>query len=106
MKADALNTENAGSGVPVKWNLADADGNSILELAAVVSYGSGVFDCESGVPDTFVVDAERTGNSVLSVGSSGYIFDWDTDKAWAGTCRRLVMALDSGQELTVNFEFK
>jgi hypothetical protein len=35
-----------------------------------------------------------------------YSFNWKTDKAWANSCRVLVLGLKDGQNLSVSFEFK
>lgn len=102
----ALNNERAGSGIPVKWELKDAHGDDILDLSTVVTYGSGVFDCDTGAGPGLVLDVETTGNSVLRFGNNHYIFDWDTQKEWSGTCRRLVIELDSGQQVIADFSFK
>ena len=35
-----------------------------------------------------------------------YSFDWQTDKAWKGTCRTLVVKLADGTVHTAEFQFK
>jgi hypothetical protein len=37
--------------------------------------------------------------------SDRYIYVWKTQKAWAGTCRRLVLKLLDGSEQTADFGF-
>jgi len=35
-----------------------------------------------------------------------YIYKWKTNKAWAGTCRQLIVKLSDGTEHMANFKFK
>ena len=64
------------------------------------------FTCGTNADHDLPIVAETTGNSELRVSSNRYIFDWDTDKDWEGTCRRLVIELDSGQTVVADFFFK
>jgi hypothetical protein len=45
------------------------------------------------------------GSSSLSydAATDRYNYVWKTDKAWAGTCRQLVMKLTDGTEYKANF---
>jgi len=47
------------------------------------------------------------GASVLSYDShtDTYTYVWNTDKAWAATCRQLVVKLRDGSEALANFNF-
>jgi hypothetical protein len=61
--------------------------------------------CDSGA----VHDIEQTvtaGNSSLSYDATTqqYTYVWKTDKAWAGTCRQLLVRLADGTEHRANFK--
>ena len=46
------------------------------------------------------------GGSSLAFDSGQYIYVWKTNKAWAGTCRQLVVKLTDGNEHRATFRFK
>ena len=58
-----------------------------------------------------MADIEQTvtaSNSSLSYNATTqqYTYVWKTDKAWAGTCRQLIVRLVDGTEHRANFKFK
>jgi len=101
----ALNQVKAGSGVPVKFGLG---GDLGLDIFAAGYPSSRKISCDTQA----VIDPiEQT----VAVSSSGlkydattaqYIYSWKTEKAWANTCRQLVIKLKDGSEHPVNFKFK
>jgi uncharacterized repeat protein (TIGR01451 family) len=100
-----LNQVNAGRAIPVKFSLS---GNKGLNIFAPDSPASAQFTCGANDP---VVDIEQTveadANSIsYSGGSDQYNFVWKTDKAWANTCRQLVVVLNDGSTHRANFKFK
>jgi hypothetical protein len=42
----------------------------------------------------------------LVYGGGRYIYSWKTDKAWAGTCRQLIVKLTDGTYHWADFRFK
>jgi hypothetical protein len=99
-----LNAVKAGSAIPVKFGLG---GNQSLSIFAAGYPSSRLIACDSGVPD----DIEQTvtaGGSSLSYDpvSGQYTYVWKTDKAWALTCRQLVVKLVDGTEHVANFKLK
>jgi hypothetical protein len=102
--APVLNSAKAGVGVPVKFSLA---GNQ----------GLGIF--APGYPKSQVIGCDMTNlNSVsetLTAGSSSlqydpatdrYTYVWKTEKAWARTCRKLIVRFNDGTEQIALFKFK
>jgi hypothetical protein len=101
------NTAKAGSAIPVKFSLHG-------------DQGLGVFD--AGYPKSQVVDCSvlSTANadgieSTLSSGASQlsydrtsdqYTYAWKTDKAWAGTCRQLVVRFNDQAHSVYRANFK
>ena len=99
----ALNRAKAGAGVPVKFSLG---GDFGLGIFAEGYPSVSVIQC----PGTTVDSIEET----VAVGSSELVYDPSTDqyvylfktsKAWAGTCRQLVLTFIDGTTRTVDFQF-
>jgi uncharacterized membrane protein len=106
LESTSLNTVKAGSGVPIRFGLGGNRGLQIFQTGYPLSRS---VSCEgtmaSGtVAETVTVTA---GKSALSYDASTnqYIYAWQTDKAWAGSCRELVMRLVDGSEHKLRFKF-
>jgi hypothetical protein len=101
----ATNKAKAGSAIPVKFSLGGDQGLDIFESGYPKS---GTMPCDSSDP---VDDLEQTvtaGSSSLSYDATTdtYTYVWKTDKAWANTCRQLVVKLNDGStEHVANFQF-
>ena len=102
----AYNAAKAGRAIPVKFSL---DGDQGLDIL-VPGYPKSVeIECE--LPDPGAIAFEETetaGRSSLSYDATDeqYIYVWKTDKAWADTCRQLVVLLIDGTYHRANFSFK
>ena len=101
-----VNTVNAGQAIPVKFSLG---GNYGLNIFAAgypasqnVSCGSGGGGSSSPIEETVTA-----GNSSLQYNATNqtYTYVWKTDKAWAGTCRQLLVKLIDGTEHIALFQF-
>ena len=99
----ALNSENAGRTIPVKFSLS---GNKGLNIFAPGFPASGQIACGSSGPPVTLVPTVTPGGSGLSFGGDQYHYNWKTDPAWAGTCRQLVVQLNDGSIHRANFKFK
>ncbi|HVF25234.1 MAG TPA: PxKF domain-containing protein, partial [Anaerolineales bacterium] len=99
-----LNTVNAGRAIPVKFSLGGDQG---LDIFAPGYPSSTVIACGSTAGDA-VEQTVTAGSSSLSYDSSTdqYTYVWKTEKAWAGTCRTLVVKLNDGTFHWANFKFK
>jgi streptogramin lyase len=99
-----VNVVNAGRTVPVKFSLKGDKGLNILATGYPVSRQVA---CATGAP---LDDIEETvtGGSGLSYDpvTSQYIYRWQTNKAWAGTCRQFILRLIDGTDHIANFKFK
>jgi hypothetical protein len=100
-----VNSVKAGSAVPVKFSLG---ANYGLSIFAAGYPKSGPITC--GVADA-ITNLEATltaGASSLTYesGSNAYHYIWKTEKAWAGTCRQLILQLADGSVHRANFTFK
>jgi hypothetical protein len=101
-----VNTVNAGQAIPVKFSLG---GNYGLNIFATGYPASQQVSCGgSGGSSTSPIEETVTaGNSSLQYdpGTQRYIYVWKTDKAWAGTCRQLLVKLIDGTEHIALFQF-
>jgi hypothetical protein len=103
-----VNLVNAGSTVPVKWALKDANGDYFRSLSSVTSISSMAIKCSSGTsdPDPDVAPAGLAGLKYDLTGEQ-FVYNWATQKAWKGTCRRLIIGLVGNGVLPyADFKFK
>jgi hypothetical protein len=103
---DEVNSAKAGQTIPVKWHLADADGNPVDDPAtfdSVTSTASG--GACSGLPSDAI--ETYTGESGLQyLGDGNWQFNWKTPKSYAGQCRTMTLTLNDGTTRSAHFEFK
>jgi hypothetical protein len=99
-----VNTVKAGSAVPVKFSLTGNQGLNIFQSGYPAS---APYTCSSTAPTDAIEQTVTAGTSSLSYdpASDQYTYVWKTDKAWAGTCRALVIKLVDGATHTANFQF-
>lgn len=99
-----VNTLKAGQAVPVKFSLLGDRGLGVL---ASGSPSSRRVDCDSSAP-TDPIETTTTSQSGLQydAASDTYTYVWKTDKAWAGTCRQLTVALADGSAHTALFQLR
>jgi hypothetical protein len=99
-----VNTVNAGRAIPVKFVVAASGGTAV----AARSPGSAPIACGTTDPVDAIEETATAGGSSLSYNAATgrYTYVWKTDKAWAGTCRQLVVKLDDGTTHRANFKFK
>lgn len=99
-----LNIVKAGSAIPVKFSL---DGYQGMNIFADGYPASGAVTCGSTTEDA-IEQAVTAGSSTLSYNADTdqYVYVWKTDKAWANTCRVLVVKLNDGSYYRASFKFK
>jgi CSLREA domain-containing protein len=93
-----------GKGVPVQFQLGGFRG---LDIFAPGSPNSVRIACPLSAGSGDVLLTDTPGNSGLSydAATDTYTYVWKTDKAWAGTCRRLVVSFGDGSVRTADFAF-
>jgi hypothetical protein len=96
--APTVNSVNAGSTVPVKFTLTGAPSPLIVDSQPV--------DCstleitgEAPIPPVF------TSATGITQNGNKYRFNWKTDPAWAGTCRRLTLRIPAPEDAVAYFAF-
>jgi hypothetical protein len=100
-----VNAVNAGRAIPVKFSLGGDQGLDIFEAGYPKSQQ---IACDSTASVDGIEETVTAGGSSLSYDSASdqYTYVWKTDKAWAGTCRQLVLKLDDGSSHRANFKLK
>ena len=106
------NNRNAGSVVPVRFDLGSNQGLDVLASNAPFSRQ---VDCttrevvsegEFVTPRARPIATENPGNSGISANARGvYTYPWQTDADWSGTCRELVLTLQDGVQHRTFFRF-
>ncbi len=99
-----LNVVKAGQAVPVKFSL---NGDQGLNIFAAGYPASSAVTCGTTSVDA-IEQTVTAGSSSLSYDATTdqYTYVWKTEKAWAGTCRTLVVKLNDGTYHQANFKFK
>jgi hypothetical protein len=99
-----VNSVKAGSGIPVKFSLTGDQGLDVFALGYPLSYR---VDCNNSAPLDTVEQTVTAGGSSLSYDADvdQYVYVWKSDKAWAGTCRRLDVTLIDGTRHSAHFKF-
>lgn len=104
LESTSLNTVKAGSGIPIKFGLGGNRGLQIFKTGSPQSRQIGCDGTEASGTVEPVVTAGKSGLS-YDASTNQYIYAWQTEKGWAGTCRELVMQLVDGSEHSVRFKF-
>jgi hypothetical protein len=100
-----LNLVKAGQAIPVKFSL---NGDQGLNIFAAGYPRSQNIQCDSTAVVDGIEETVTAGSSSLSYNPSTdtYTYVWKTDKAWANTCRQLVLKLNDSTYHQANFKFK
>jgi hypothetical protein len=104
-----VNAVKAGSTIPVKWALKDGQGNYVTDLAAFAGLTSASFACAAGAPSDLIEEiVDNSGKTLLRYDTlaNQFIYNWQTAKNWAGSCRRMVLTLNDGTRHYADFTFK
>ncbi len=103
--AFVFNKVNAGRAIPVKFSLSGDQG---LDIFAPGYPGSANVDCSTAGFSDVIEETVTAGQSSLSydAASDRYTYVWKTNKAWAGTCRKLVVRLTDGTDHVAYFDFR
>jgi hypothetical protein len=99
-----VNVAKGGQAIPVKFSLG---GNQGLDIFASGYPISQQIACDSSAPLDNVEQTVPAGSSSLSYDATTdqYTYVWKTDKAWAKTCRQLIVRLSDGSDHVAYFKF-
>ena len=100
----AVNVKPAGETIPLRFDIGGDRGRDPL---ASNSPSSQQIDCTTLKPLQFAITTPAAQEGVLSYNrtTQRYHFNWGTPTEWAGTCRRVIVTLDDGKQLTASFRF-
>ena len=103
-----VNSAKAAQTIPIKWQLKDYNGNLISDLGTLASDGlnSSVISCNTPGPVDAIEELAAPGSTVFRFDGTQFIYNWQTPKPWAGTCRQLQVKLSDGTTHIANFTFK
>lgn len=98
----------AGDTVKMSFGLGGDKGPDVLANNVHAS-ASQQIDCATQAPLKYAVTTpaamEGRNGFRYNRGQGTYEFAWDTDEAWAGTCRQFVVTLDDGTQHRVDVQF-
>ena len=94
--AGGLNDLRAGDSAPLKFSLGADYG-----LDVVTSATQQREDCASG--QLLEPAAPASGTLTYNASQSRYLYDWTSDKSWAGTCRAVTLTLRDGTTHRADF---
>jgi hypothetical protein len=101
---DIFNLAQAGSAIPVKFDL---NGDQGMNIFATGFPKVTAITCPSAsTPVDLIEEVVAASTSGLQYGSGQYIYVWKTDKAWAGSCRQLEVKFADGVSKYVKVQFK
>ena len=99
---DGLNLVHAGDLIKLSFGLA---GNRGLDILAAGSPSSTAVSCPSWTPHSVKEQSLPTGLS-YNPATKHYLVGWQTQSAWAGTCRRFDLQLKDGTAVhSATFQF-
>src|SRR5207249_1102508 len=103
-----VNSSKAGQTIPVKWQLKDYAGNIIGDPGTLAPNGlqSQQIVCAGGAPVDAIEELAAPGSTVFRFDGTQFIYNWQTSKSWAGSCRTLQVRLSDGTSYYAQFTFK
>lgn len=110
VRLGVVNKANAPRTVPIKFTLTlTADGSPVSDPTAIQAFQSYAVDCStlSGDSATAVTEKSPGKSGLRYQGRGNWIFNWKTDKAYAGTCRNFfILFSDGSTSPEVTFQFR
>jgi hypothetical protein len=102
---DAPNRATAGSAIPVKFSLGGYRG---MDIFSAGSPSVRLLSCATLAAGELVEQTVTAGASSLAYDQQAdrYTYVWKTNRAWANTCRKLVLDFTDGSQAVANFDFR
>ncbi len=96
-------SQNFGSAIPIKWQLQDASGAYVGDLATTTSLVAYPNKACAGPPPAgsspivlYMPTSGATGGSTFRYGTNAFIFNWDTSSGVTKGCFDIVLTLGDG----------
>ena len=94
--------------MPIKWSLVGTvSGDYVSDLSVVQNIESVETNCGSELVNT-ITEADTSGSSGLryDLEANQFIYTFQTEKTWAGTCRQFKLILIDDTTYVVDFRLK
>jgi hypothetical protein len=102
--AGVLNVAVAGRTVPLKWQLLDAQSNSVTNLSkAVVTVQT--LTCSTGTTADNLEEYAAGTSGLKNLGGGRYQFNWQTPSSYAGSCKTMKLDVGDGVMHQALFKF-
>lgn len=101
----ALNSENAGRVIPIRFSVTGNSDSSVL----VPGYPTvNAIDCESKAPIGPIIPLGEIGSGGLihEPSAHDYTYVWNTDRRMSGTCQQFTLLLTDGSDHFAYFRFR
>jgi dipeptidyl aminopeptidase/acylaminoacyl peptidase len=100
-----FNTAKAGTSIPVKFSLSGDQGLDIFDPGYPASQR---ITCDGSATQDPIEETATPGDSGLSYDASTdqYTYVWKTNRAWANTCRQLIVQLNDHTTHVAYFTFR
>lgn len=97
----SVNTSQAGSAIPVKFQFGDNNDLSVLSIDSVLSES---IDCSTKTPLGDAAPISVIGGG-LKLSDQNYRLNWKTLKTWKNSCRQLTLNFANGESAKAYFSF-
>jgi hypothetical protein len=91
----AFNVANAGQAVPLVWQIVDAAGAPVTDLAGV-NVTATTLACDLGTTPDLAVETSTGKSGLQNLGGGNYQFNWAVPKSYAKSCKTLKLDLAEG----------
>jgi hypothetical protein len=99
-----LNVAKAGSAIPLKWRLLDANGAAVTNLGSVKVTAASL-SCPLGATADLLEEVAAGASGLQNLGDGYYQFNWKTPTTYAKSCKAMNLDLGEGSARTALFQF-
>jgi subtilisin family serine protease len=89
-----VNIAKAGSIIPVRWRLTDANGVGIADLVNFRSVTVASLTCEAGATEDLLEEITVGASGLLYLGDGSWQYNWKTPTSYAKSCKTMKLNLD------------
>lgn len=101
---DVVNIAKAGSSIPLKFRVVDANGAPITDLAGVTVNATSLA-CDLGTTADQIEEYAAGSSGLQNLGDGYYQFNWKTPKTYAKSCKTVTLTLGQGGSHSADFSF-